>query len=389
MDRGDNRLVRRISDEQRRWRLAHRHHLAHRSVDLVDVAGSMVGLHSSDPATVFLSASARVAGATVESIERALYEDRSLVRVHGIRRTMFVIPRELWPVYDAAAVRDYLPAQIRRMAKLVEAGVEVEDGIAWTRSLIDETVALIGELGTSPATDLTDRLPRLGTRIQNGPGTFAATSRILSLAALEREIMRGKPRGSWVASQYEWSTTAQWLGSPPEWIEDPRTARAELLGRWLETFGPGTVVDLQWWTGWGKTKTAQAMEDLGAVEVELDTGTGYVTADDSDVDDPGPWVAFLPGLDPTPMGWKEREWFGGPFPGTHYDRNGNIGPTIWVDGTIVGAWATARAGSVVVQLDDTSLRDRVEPKRAELEEWLAGTVITPRFRTPIERDLMG
>ena len=91
--------MRRITDDQRRHRLAVRHHLATgaRASDVTTLAGDLVGLHGSDPATVFLSAAARLkkpAGA-VAALERALYDDRTLVRTLCMRRTMFVVPLDL------------------------------------------------------------------------------------------------------------------------------------------------------------------------------------------------------------------------------------------------------------------------------------------------------
>ena len=69
-------------------------------------AGDLVGLHSSDPATVVMSARARRPEATVEELEDALYETRTLVRLLGMRRTMFVVPRYLAGVIDVTCARD-------------------------------------------------------------------------------------------------------------------------------------------------------------------------------------------------------------------------------------------------------------------------------------------
>ena len=54
----------------------------------------MVCLQGTDPATIFLSAFARVDGLTIEDCERAFYADRSLVKHLAMRRTLFVFPRE-------------------------------------------------------------------------------------------------------------------------------------------------------------------------------------------------------------------------------------------------------------------------------------------------------
>ena len=94
------------------------------------------GFHSSDPATVFLSARAR-ATVTVEMLERELYERRTLVRMHGVRRTMFVVPVAMAPLLEAGAARAYLPGQINRIARLAEAEGVARDGVAWVRDLMD------------------------------------------------------------------------------------------------------------------------------------------------------------------------------------------------------------------------------------------------------------
>src|SRR5688500_793263 len=87
--------TRRISVEERRARLAIRHRVApwHRAADVVDAARSVVCLHGTDPATIFLSAHARVEAMRCADLERALYVDRTLVKHLAMRRTLFVFPR--------------------------------------------------------------------------------------------------------------------------------------------------------------------------------------------------------------------------------------------------------------------------------------------------------
>ena len=57
-------------------------------------------------------------------------------------------------------------------------------------------------------------------------------------------------------------------------------------------------------------------------------------------------MALLPSLDPTAMGWAGREWYLGPHRAVLFDSTGNIGPTIWSDGRIVGVWAQRDDGSI-------------------------------------------
>src|SRR5258708_35110176 len=110
---------------------------------------------------------------------------------------------------------------------------------------------------------------------------------------------------------------------------------------WLRSFGAGTLTDLKWWTGLTMGEVKRALQQLDTVEVDLDEGTsGLVLADDASPTSPlEPWVALLPALDATPMGYAERGWFLGPHAARLFDRSGNIGPTIWTDGRIVGRWA--------------------------------------------------
>src|SRR5918992_411951 len=86
--------MRTIAVEERRARLARRHRLAPgaRTDDAVEVASSLVCLHGTDPASVYLSAWARTEGMTVADLDRALYAERSLVKHLAMRRTLFVFP---------------------------------------------------------------------------------------------------------------------------------------------------------------------------------------------------------------------------------------------------------------------------------------------------------
>jgi hypothetical protein len=63
-----------ISDEDRRRRLARRHLLTDdaRVDSAATVADRLVALHASDPATVFISACARMNDPSIEAVESAL-----------------------------------------------------------------------------------------------------------------------------------------------------------------------------------------------------------------------------------------------------------------------------------------------------------------------------
>jgi hypothetical protein len=145
-----------------------------------------------------------------------------------------------------------------------------------------------------------------------------------------------------------------------------------------------------WWTGLGVGKVRAALAQLASAEVDLGDGiVGLLLADDIDVEAPvEPWVAMLPSLDSTTMGWQSRDWYLGAHRDAVFDRNGNAGPTIWVDGRIVGGWAQRRDGDVVWKVfEDVGAEAiaAVEQKAHGLQQFIGAAVVTPRFPTPIDR----
>jgi hypothetical protein len=387
---------------QRRARLALRHHLAPtaRADSATRVAGDQVGLHATDPASVHLSVLARLRAGGVADVERELYDDRSLVRLIGMRRTMFVAPVDLAGVIQAASSRAIAVRQWRRYADLIAQGADLPPGTdvdAWLRDVAEGTMRALVVRGEATGAELSTDEPRLRTPVgvsegKSYGGTTNITTWVLFLLAADGRIVRGRPRGSWLSSQYRWSAMETWL---PAGLADWSTADAqvELARRWLASYGPGTVADLRWWTGWTAGETKKALGALAPVEVDLgDGGTGLMLPGDEAVTepDPEPWAALLPSLDPTPMGWSQRGWYLGEHKAALFDRSGNIGPTIWWNGRVVGGWGQRRDASIAYRLLEDIGADgaaAVEAEAARAGKWFDGVVVTPRFRTPLEREL--
>jgi len=391
--------MRHIGDAERRARLGRRHHLATRAKvgDVTALAGDLVGLHGTDPATVFLSAAARLTtpATAVAALEDALYERRTLVRTLCMRRTMFVVPLDLVPVVQAACTDALAVTERRKLVALIESHGIAEDGAGWLRRAEAKTVAALeGSEGRTGA-ELSKAVPELREQLRFGQGTkweglVGLSTRVLFLLSTEQRIVRGRPKGRWTSTQYRWVSMDQWLPDSIPRMAAPE-ARTALLDRWLAAFGPATEMDIRWWTGWAATYARAALAAIGAVEVALDEGPGWVREGDEDpVRRPAPWVALLPALDPTTMGWQRRAWYLGPHGPRLFDRNGNAGPTVWVDGRIVGGWAQRPDGEVVHQLLEdvgTEAAGAVDRAAADLTAWFGGTWVKPRFGTPMQREL--
>jgi hypothetical protein len=388
---------RRIGGGERRARLARRHHLAPeaRATGVVEVARDLVALHGTDPASVFLAAWARLRAPEVEAVERALYDERALLRMLGMRRTMFVVPVELAPVVQAACTRAIAVQQRRLLVQLLAQAGIADDPDGWLREVEDATVQALEARGQAFAAELSQDEPRLREQLLLAEGKryqarVNVASRVLFLVAADGRIVRGRPRGSWISSQYQWAPTGKWL--PGGIAELPAaSAKVELVRRWLAAYGPGTAADLKWWTGWTAGEVKRALAALGPAEVELDGGAGLVLADDLEpVAAAEPWAALLPALDPTVMGWSQREWYLGDHGPALFDRSGNPGPTVWWDGRIVGGWAQRKDGEIAFRLLEDAGAEALAAVQAEAERlrrWIGPVRVTPRFRTPLEREL--
>ncbi len=390
----------RIDAAERRRRLAARHGLiaAQASEEPAQVAERLVALHATDPVTVFLSLRARSAGKiSPAGIEDSLYVRRDLVRMLAMRRTVFVVPAWSVPVVQLAATARVARDQRARLLQHLQQYGDVADPEPFLAD-VEESVLAIFAARCEPmsAAELSAAEPRLKTVLRMAEGksyeaTANITSRVLLVLAAHGHIVRGRPIGTWLSQQYRWSRTEDWLPSVAPYEGTEREAKAELARLWLRAFGPALAADLKWWTGWTMTQVRQALGDVGAVEVSLDEGPGVVLADDLDAcADSGPWVAFLPALDPTVMGWADRGWFLGGHGKALFDTNGNAGPTVWLDGRVVGGWAQRKSGEIAVKLLEDVGREgaaRVDAETGAIGEWLGEVRFTPRFRTPTEREL--
>ena len=111
--------MRAFSIEERRNRLARKHFLSTTDQpSITRVIAALVGLHATDPATPYLSLSARPPAFITADLDLALYQTRSAVRHLAMRRTLWLVTADDLAMIQSAAsnrVADNELADLPRM----------------------------------------------------------------------------------------------------------------------------------------------------------------------------------------------------------------------------------------------------------------------------------
>jgi hypothetical protein len=388
--------VRSFTIAERRARLARRHFLAapDAAISLPEMTASLIGWHATDPTTPYLSLWARRPDFTIADLDAEIYEHRALVKQLAMRRTLWLITSPDLAVVQPGASARVADTERRRLIADVEKAGVAPDGARWLDNASAAVLAYLTDHGDASTTEMRTALPELAGTYDPAPGkTWGGVGhlapRVMTVLSVNGAMVRGVNSGTWVASRPRWITTESWLG--PLRQVPAEQARAELVRTWLRAFGPASLTDLKWWFGSTLTAKRSALSAVGAVEVDLHGTPGYALPDDLEPEPaPDPWVALLPSLDVTTMGWFERDWYLGGHRSQVFDTNGNAGPTVWSDGQVIGAWNQDADGHVQLELLDDpgrGARKALQRKAAQLTEWLDGTRISPRFPSPLSKTI--
>ncbi|NIP14964.1 MAG: hypothetical protein GWM88_09645 [Pseudomonadales bacterium] len=392
--------------------LAHKQHLlpASQVTDVVQATRDIVALHATDPIGPYLSLWARVPDFQREALEDALYEQRTLAKMLCMRVTLHAVPSDEVGLFFQAYSAHRTRPEVRTFGDfLVQAGLcQEEETDAYLRDLQRRVLDVLAEKGPSTVRQINQAVPELKTKIRHSvgkayEGEFSVGSYLVpNIMGAQGLLIRARPRGTWRSNLYEYAALSDWLPDVDLESVTPQDARVWLVRRYLAAFGPATLDDVQWWTGFTKGETEEALEGLKqeAVEMELDigdSGAGYLMlADDAQrlrsfTPPETPYAFFLPSLDPYIMGYRDRRRF---LAAEHhaqvFDRAGNAVPTVWVNGRVVGAWGQRKDGTVIYGLFGpvgAEERALLQSRRQQLEGFLGGEYLPPRFRTPFTRAL--
>jgi hypothetical protein len=337
---------------------------------LMDVASRLCGLHAQLMSSAELTAWARVENLDRGAVQRALWQERTLVKTWAMRGTLHLLPTADLPLFTAflaARAETFIQAWVRYgvdTPAILAAIPEALDGRCLTREALAREVARIS------------RRPELAEALlESWGGTLkpAAYRGLLCFGPNEgRNVTFVAPR--------------QWVG---DWQElDTEEASAELVRRYLDAYGPATPEDFAHWSGDGlrpaRKHFARLADELVAVDVEGERA--WLTpagAADLAAEGGTKAVRLLPGFDHYTIGAIPR--LNRHLPASLRARisrtAGWISPVLLVAGRIAGVWThDLRRGAARITIEPFAPL----PARARAAAERHAATLVPLLGAPVE-----
>ena len=322
--------------------------------DVPTTVAAMAGAHAQIMSAAELSVALRIPGATAADVRDALWRDRTLVKTHGPRGTVHLLPTAELSAWLGALsalppIANRAAPDIRLRPEQVDAVVDaVGSALAGTELTIDELDAAVGELAGSWAVE--EVMPAFQTM-------WPRWRLVMSVASHRGVLCFGAGRGRKVT-----------YTNPEVKPADPDEGLAAVVRDYLWSYGPATAPQFAKWfggtPGWGSKVFGRLAEAGRIEEVEFDGASAWVAAGDTTFDDPDPaGVRLLPYFDVYGIAGQPRERL---FPGRAAERALNRGqagnrPILLVDGVVGGIWHLRRAGrraTVTVEVFERLTREQ-------------------------------
>ena len=333
-------------DQVAAFRLA-RHHLGgpSSSSPVAKVAADMMGAQAQVVQAAMMSLRARTRTPRAE-MEGALWRKRTLVRGWAMRRTLFLLPSDDFPMF------------VRGTSRRPEYNYRYALKRAASKVKLDRLLELTFEELTEPTTrrGLASALKSLGYRVYSRAGGGWGDSRavpwvevgssslpvgfLIHTMAAKYALCSGPNEGN----EATYVRADRWL---PHWKDVKRDeAELELLLRYLRAFGPATVADYAIWVGMyirdAKEVWSKASGRIAPVDVE---GQGaWALASDVPLLEgaklTGPNVHLLPFFDSFILGHRSHRNIVDESNHTKvYRPQGWVSPVLLVDGRAAGVWS--------------------------------------------------
>jgi Winged helix DNA-binding domain len=352
-----------------------RHALTEPATDLgpAVIAAVMCGAHAQVGSAAELSIGRRIAGATRVDVQRALWEDRTLVKTFGPRGTVHLLPAADLPMWTGAL--SALPSSVPNHPEPVRFSTEQADEvIAAIGEALADTELTIDEL-TEAIMDRTG--PWAGEQTMEAfGGRWPRWRQLTSTAAHRGMLCFGPNRGPKVT----YTNPHRWL---PGFEPVPGDAALRtLLMRYLYAYGPATP---QHFARWLSIPPQRAVELFGGLagdleQVVLDGVPGWTVAGDTSTPpQPHRGIRLLGYFDAFVVASQPRErLYPGPAATRALSPAGQAGnyPVLLVDGVVGGVWHQRRSGrKLAITVEPLGELTTAQRRQLEDEVELVGTVM--------------
>lgn len=219
-------------------------HLADMCDDIVKCVEDIAGLNSITATTPYLSLFNRARGFRKSMLEEEMYEKKRLYKLRLMRGTLFIVTRDFLPIAYSATIdaTQKRLASFRRRCRLSEKELE---------RLKRKIVATLGRHG------------KTAREIRKELGENVSVSLVLRLLMEDVPLLRGKPLGTWKGEQFRYSLL-------PKGIQlrmNREKAKILLIEKFLESFGPATLKDIAWWSGFSRKESREILEKIEIVDI--------------------------------------------------------------------------------------------------------------------------
>ena len=333
-------------------------------LDPAGIAGVLCGAHAQVLSAAELSIGRRIAGATRSDVQRALWQERTLVKTFGPRGTIHLLATADLPVWTSAL--QALPSSVPTHP----------DGVRFTPGEAEDVIAAIGaaladaELTVDQLTEaIADRAGPWAVEqtMEAFGGKWPRWRQLTSTAAQRGMLCFGPDRDRKVT----YTNPRRWLpGFRPA---DGDAALRALLTRYLYAYGPATPEHFAKWLGIPPRSAAVLFGGMaGELEtVELAGEPAWTLAGDTAAPPrPHRGIRLLPYFDAYLVAGQPRERL---YPGaaairalTPAGQAGNY-PVLLVDGMVGGVWHQRRSGRKLA-ITVEPLRELTASQRRQLDD---------------------
>jgi hypothetical protein len=326
------------------WRLT-RQHLDRRAAraEALGVVQQICGLHAQVMSSAELTVWSRVEDLEPDAIQKALWEERSLVKTWAMRGTLHLLPAAGLPIWVGAQgvlkPRYHAPSWLRHFGLTRE---EAEALIAAIPEALDRRMLTREELA--------QEVGRLVGSEELGGKLLHSWGALLKPAAFQGYLLFAPS----VGQNVRFARPDQWL---PGWEPaDPEEAAREVMRRYLAAYGPATREEFARW--FGTTSPAQAgrlIEALGEeiAPVEIEGSRAWMLAEhvpEIEVAEPTGVVRLLPAFDQCVVAAPRDREAALPeaLKNRVYRPQGWLSPVLLVDGRMEGLWRHERKGGRLI-----------------------------------------